>query len=396
MRILTVDVGTGTQDIFLYDSDLDIENGYKLVMPSPTMMVNRRLKAATARGETVLLTGYLMGGGPSQWAARDHVRAGGTLYATPEAARTFNDDLAYVEHELGVRVMGEDEARALASGVTRLELKDFDYPLIARAFADFGYELAVDAVAVAVFDHGDSPPGYSDRQFRFDYLDEICRSAAGRGPVEQLAAFAHRAEAIPPSMTRLRAVAEAARAQGVEAPLVVMDTAPAAVLGALLDGRVGAAVYGGAAVEGGALVGNVGNFHCLVFRLGAEGIEGLFEHHTGEVTRDRLDELTAALAEGTLAHADVFDDMGHGALVYQPWPMPRHQPRPYFMAITGPRRGLLAGSVHNPYLAVPFGDMMLAGCFGLLRAAAGVYPEMGETIRRSLAGVAGGAPWEAG
>lgn len=386
MRILTVDVGTGTQDIFLYDSDLDIENGYKLVMPSPTMMVNRRLKAATARGEAVLLTGYLMGGGPSQWAARDHVRAGGTLYATPDAARTFNDDLGYVEREMGVRVVGEDEARALDGGVTRLELKDFDYRLIARAFSDFGYELAVDAVAVAVFDHGDSPPGYSDRQFRFDYLDKICRSAAGRRPAEQLAAFAHQAEAIPPSMTRLRAVAEAAQAQGVEAPLVVMDTAPAAVLGALLDPRVGAALAGGA------LVGNVGNFHCLVFRLGATGIEGLFEHHTGEVTRDRLDGLTAALAQGTLSHADVFDDMGHGALVYQPRPMSR----PYFLAITGPRRGLLAGSVHNPYLAVPFGDMMLAGCFGLLRAAAEVYPEMGEAIRRSLAGAAGSAPWEAG
>jgi len=384
MRILTVDVGTGTQDIFLYDSDLDIENGYKLVMPSPTMMVNRRLKAATARREAVLLTGYLMGGGPSQWAARDHVRAGGTLYATPAAARTFNDDLAYVEHDMGVRVVGEDEARALDGGVTRLELKDFDYPLIARAFANFGVELAVDAAAVAVFDHGDSPPGYSDRQFRFDYLDEICRGAVGRGPAEQLAAFAHPAEAIPPSMTRLRAVAEAARAQGVEAPLLVMDTAPAAVLGAQLDARVGAAIAGGA------LVGNIGNFHCLVFRLGAEGIEGLFEHHTGEVTRDRLDGLTSALAQGTLQHADVFDDMGHGALVYQPRPMPA----PYFLAITGPRRGLMAGSVHLPYMAVPFGDMMLAGCFGLLRAAAEVWPELGPAIRRSLAGAAGGAPWE--
>ncbi len=386
MRILTVDVGTGTQDIFLYDSDLDIENGYKLVVPSPTMMVNRRLKQATARREAVLLTGYLMGGGPSQWAARDHVRAGGTLYATPAAARTFNDDLAYVEHDMGVRVVGEDEARALDGGVTRLELKDFDYPLIARAFADFGVELAVDAAAVAVFDHGDSPPGYSDRQFRFDYLDEVCRRAAGRGPADQLAAFAHPAEAIPASMTRLRAVAEAARAQGVEAPLLVMDTAPAAVLGALLDARVGAAMTEGA------LVGNIGNFHCLVFRLGEGGIEGLFEHHTGEVTRDRLDGLTSALAQGTLRHADVFDDMGHGALVYQPRPMAA----PYFLAITGPRRGLLAGSVHQPYLAVPFGDMMLAGCFGLLRAAAGLWPDLGPALRRSLAGAAGGAPWEAG
>ena len=32
MKILTVDVGTGTQDIFLYDSNLHIENGFKLVV----------------------------------------------------------------------------------------------------------------------------------------------------------------------------------------------------------------------------------------------------------------------------------------------------------------------------------------------------------------------------
>src|SRR5690348_8276279 len=180
MRILTVDVGTGTQDVFLYDSALDLANGYKLVMPSPTLMVKRRLEAATRRGEAVALTGYLMGGGPSQWAARDHVRAGSALYATPEAARTFNDDLDWVQREMGVTLVSTDEAAALPASVIRLELTDFDFPLLARAFANFGVELAVDLVAVAVFDHGDAPPGYSDRQFRFDYLDERCRLAQAR------------------------------------------------------------------------------------------------------------------------------------------------------------------------------------------------------------------------
>jgi uncharacterized protein (DUF1786 family) len=382
MKLLTVDVGTGTQDIFLYDSALDLENGYKLVMPSPTMMVNRRLKAATARREVVLLTGALMGGGPSAWAARDHVRAGGALYATPDAARTFNDDLDAVQKEMGVRVVSEDEARALNGEVTRLELKDFDFPLIARAFANFGVELKVDGVAVAVFDHGDSPPGYSDRQFRFDYLDARCRAA--RGP--QLSVFAHRAEAIPPRMTRLQAAAGAARAQGVDAPLMVMDTAPAAVLGATLDARAAEAL------RAGALVANVGNFHCLVFRLSHAGIEGIFEHHTGEVTRERLDGFIAALADSTLQHRDVFDDMGHGALVYEPAPMPA----PRFLAVTGPRRSLMIGSQHSPYFAAPFGDMMIAGCFGLLAAFADLYPEFSDAIRRSLAGAGGAAPWDAG
>ena len=47
MQVLTVDVGTGTQDIYLYDSELDLENGYKLIVPSPTMIFYRRIHAAT-------------------------------------------------------------------------------------------------------------------------------------------------------------------------------------------------------------------------------------------------------------------------------------------------------------------------------------------------------------
>jgi uncharacterized protein (DUF1786 family) len=386
MRILTVDVGTGTQDVFLYDSALDLENGYKLVLPSPTMMVHRRLKQATRRREAVLLTGWIMGGGPSQWAARDHVLAGGRLYATPEAARTFNDDLDYVQREMGVQLVSDDEAVGLPEPLVRLELKDFDFPLLARTFALYGVALDPDAVAVAAFDHGDSPPGYSDRQFRFDYLDERCRQARnGQAVGDQLSVFAHRADDIPPSMTRLQALAAAARAQKVDAPLMVMDTAPAAVLGAVLDARVSEML------PAGALVANVGNFHCLVFRLGPDGIEGIFEHHTGEVTRERLDGFIAALADSTLQHRDVFDDMGHGALVYEPQPMPA----PRFLAVCGPRRGLMEGSAHQPYLAVPFGDMMLAGCFGLLRAMAGAYPEFAGPIRESMAGRRGAAPWEA-
>jgi hypothetical protein len=48
-----------------------------------------------------------------------------------------------------------------------------------------------------------------------------------------------------------------------------------------------------------------------------------------------------------------------------------------------------------PYFAVPFGDMMIAGCFGLLAAVADVLPELGEDLRASLQGaVPGVPPWE--
>jgi len=59
MQILTADIGTGTQDVFVFDPALDIENGYKLVMPSPTMIAHRRIKEATGRGEDVLHTSAL-------------------------------------------------------------------------------------------------------------------------------------------------------------------------------------------------------------------------------------------------------------------------------------------------------------------------------------------------
>ncbi len=412
MKILTVDIGTGTQDIYLYDSRLDMENGFKLVVPSPTMMVRRRIQDATRRRQALLLSGVIMGGGPNAWAAEDHLRAGLPLYATPEAARTFNDDLQAVR-QMGVTVVSEDEAARLPGEVLRLELRDFDFPAIARALEVFGVSLDdLDAMAVAVFDHGDSPPGYSDRQFRFDYLDERIRGH------NRLSAFAYPASQVPEIMTRLRAVV--ASAAGVDAPLVVMDTAPAAVLGACFDPRVAARPR--------KLIANVGNFHTLAFRLGPTGIEGVFEHHTGLIDLPRLEALLRLLADGSLKHADVFGDMGHGALIYAAEPLPLSEGG-FDVAVTGPRRNLFKQTAVSgppsvvrgrqaeggqrssvsgpllldsslplpliPYFAVPFGDMMIAGCFGLLAAVADVLPELGEPLRLCLFGPGGGTPpWE--
>jgi uncharacterized protein (DUF1786 family) len=385
MRILTVDVGTGTQDILLYDARIDIENCFKLVVPSPTMIVHQRLKAATRLGEAVLLTGVTMGGGPSHWAARDHAEAGHSIYATPDAARSFDDDLEMVA-EMGIQVIGEDEAAALSNSVTHLELRDFDFQAITQALATFDVLLDdLAAVAVAVFDHGAAPPGYSDRQFRFDYLDERIRAE------NRLSAFAFRAQDVPPIMTRLQAVVESAK--DVNAPLVVMDTAPAAVLGATQDAKVSSHPR--------VLVANVGNFHTLAFRLGPEGIEGVFEHHTGLIDLPKLEALLRSLAEGSLKHEDVFDDHGHGALIYSPEALPLNG-KEFDVAVTGPRRNLFKSENHSlkplvPYFATPFGDMMISGCFGLLAAVADVLPELGEPIRASLRGAGGSGtpPWEA-
>lgn len=397
MKILTVDIGTGTQDIFLYDSNLDIENGFKLVLPSPTMMVHRHLKRILPRQSPILLTGHQMGGGPSAWAIEEYARAGLPVYMTPSAATTLNDELEKVE-ALGIEVISEEEASRLSSTVHRLELKDFDFVQISKTFNDYGVSLHdLEGIAVAVFDHGNAPAGVSDRQFRFDYLDERIRAE------NSLAAFAYLSNEVPHIMTRLQSVADSAGE--LPCPLVVMDTAPAAVLGAGYDPVV--------ATRKTKIICNVGNFHTLAFRLGEQGIEGVFEHHTGEIDLDRLETLIHKLADGSLKHQDVFDDMGHGALMYSDEVFGFGKDE-FDVVVTGPRRSMFQtmdngpstmkngpSSIVNghlkPYFATPFGDMMIAGCFGLLAATAEVMPDLAEAIYGSLRGRRGQgvAPWDA-
>lgn len=58
-----------------------------------------------------------------------------------------------------------------------------------------------------------------------------------------------------------------------------------------------------------------------------------------------------------------------------------------FLAVdvgTGPRRRLRAGSKLPIYEAAPHGDLMLAGCFGLLRALAEKMPQYRAAIEPSL------------
>ena len=400
MKILTVDIGTGTQDIFLYDSNLDIENGFKLVLPSPTMMIHRRLKQALHSRRPILLTGHQMGGGPSAWAIEEYARAGIPVYMTASAATTLNDELDKVE-ALGIKIIGDDEVDGLqvaGSKVQRLELRDFDFELISKTFNDYGVSLKdLGAIAVAVFDHGNAPAGISDRQFRFDYLDERIKEK------NSLSAFAYLSNDIPKIMTRLQSVADSAGE--LPCPLVVMDTAPAAVLGANFDPVV--------TKRERKIIVNVGNFHTLAFRLG-DGIEGVFEHHTGEIDLPKLKRYIRALADGSLKHQDIFDDMGHGALVYGEHPFEFGKDE-FDVVVTGPRRSMFmpsslesdsllsdvkqqAASLQNlrPYFAVPFGDMMIAGCFGLLAATAEILPGLADSIYGSLSGGHGrdAAPWD--
>jgi uncharacterized protein (DUF1786 family) len=292
----------------------------------------------------------------------DHLAAGLEAYATPSAARTFDDDLDAVA-AMGIKVVSDDEALGLANaGAEHVFLRDLALGQLLQTLAAFGVNVALDGLAVAVFDHGAAPPGVSDRVFRFDYLRE--RLATGLG----LSGFAFFREAVPAEMTRLQAVAEMAPS---DLPLVLMDTAPAAILGAMEDTQISA--------KHSPLVANVGNFHCLAFHIVEGQVVGLFEHHSGELTPARLAAYVEQLGQGSISNAVVFADKGHGALV-----LDLAAPPPDLVAVTGPRRAVLVDSGIQPYLAVPHGDMMLTGNFGLLRAYAAQDERVREAVERRL------------
>jgi uncharacterized protein (DUF1786 family) len=375
LRVLAIDVGTGTQDILLFESGRTMENNFKLVMPSPTVIVAGRIARATAAGIPILLTGVTMGGGPCHWAARDHALAGYLVVVSEEAARTFDDDLSMVE-KMGFEVISVEEAERLrrVGDLLHIEMQDFAAQSIITALTAFDVSPQVDALALAAFDHGAAPPGVSDRRFRFNFIEEAVR----RNPTP--AAFAYLAGQTPPALTRLHAIARSAAryielsGSRADIPLLLMDTGSAAALGALEDP--------GVREQSECVLCNIGNFHTLAFHLLNGRIIGTFEHHTGEITRPQLEEMLVKLVQGTLTNEEVFTTSGHGALIL-PSERDAGEALP-FLAVTGPRRDLLRGSALRPYEAVPHGDMMISGCYGLLRALADQQTELAAAIEPAL------------
>ena len=359
-------MGTGTQDILLFDSGGPIENSIKMVMPSATQIAASRIRRATEGRRAVLLTGVIQGGGPCHWALNDHLSSGGVAYATPDAARTFDDDLDMVE-KMGVRIVSDDHAGAL-NDVEHVELKDLDLDAIRTALAAFDVSAAFDGIALGCLDHGASPPDYSDRLFRFDHLKRVVE---GRN---DLLAFAYLPEELPDYLTRARTVIETARRQDSGTPIVFLDTGPAAALGALQDTRV--------STQDEQLVLNLGNMHALAFHLRGTQIISLYEHHTGEVSREQIEDFTTRLLDGTLPHEDVFNSKGHGVF-YAQRDRANGRSRP-LVAVTGPQRGKLRGSRLDPYFATPHGDMMISGCFGLVLAFGEKFPQRRGEIERAL------------
>jgi len=333
--LLAMDVGGGTQDLFLWEPGQAVENAVKMVLPAPTRVVARRLGRLTAEGRPVFLTGRVMGGGPITTAVRRHLAQKLPVYASPQAVLTLHDNIDIIK-QWGVICTDNPPPEA-----ARLMLGDVDLDALKAVLA--AYEVPFPThFAVAVQDHGFAPH-FSNREFRFQQWREVL---ARGGKLSDLAFTTP-----PRCFTRMRAVAETL--PGV----LLMDTCTAGVRGALLDPEARKRR------EEGLTVVNLGNAHTFAVLIQGDRIFGIYEHHTGLLTPDKLARQLSGFQSGVLKHETVFDDGGHGCAIHPDYP--REQPFS-FMIITGPRRSLAKGL--PGIFAAPLGDMMLTGCFGLADA----------------------------
>ncbi|MGZ4911883.1 MAG: DUF1786 domain-containing protein [Halobacteriota archaeon] len=350
MRIIALDVGTGTQDILLYDTETVLENNVKMVLPSQTAIIAGKIKAVTEGGHKLFLSGETMGGGPSGAAVRAHIQRGYATAATPLAAKTLNDDLAKVK-SWGVEITDTRPSDAYV----QVELKDVDVPALRLALQEFNVSLPK-TCAVACQDHGESYG--SNRVFRIQHFKEIIERGG------ELQDFAYFDGKIPSYLTRLKAVHRTSMKNGMKSVLV-MDTGPAAIFGALCDDAVNEHVLDPIVVV------NVGNGHTLAAMVHQTRVIGMFEHHTSMLNAEKLDYFLSLFMEGKLSQERVFNDGGHGCYISSSGY--REIDRAYkelgfFVTTIGPRRYMMKNSRFHPYFAVPGGDMMLAGCFGLLKS----------------------------
>jgi uncharacterized protein (DUF1786 family) len=337
MKILAIDIGSGTQDIMLYDTENPIENSPKLVMPSPTKIIADRI--IKSEGD-LFISGETMGGGPISRAVKDYLSDGNRIFATENAARTIRDDLNFVK-SLGVEIISSSE-RQNYSDLTQIEFKDVDMDAIRGALSKFDVYAYFDFLGIAVQDHG-FMEGVGDRNFRFMKIRE--NLDVPKRPEE----FAYFGNA-PDYFTRINAVFRTLK----DYKTTIMDSKFASVCGATCDRYVKTLEK--------FIVMDIGNGHTLAAAFDNGKIMGVFEHHTRNMTPDKIELFVRKLADGSITHEEVHEDHGHGA-----WSL---KPIGDFKAIvaTGPRRKVLEKTDFDVHYAAPAGDVMMTGPAGLIKA----------------------------
>jgi len=336
MNILCIDIGSGTQDVLLYNPERELENCPKFILPSPARYIASRLEKLGKANKDVYLYGNNMGGG-FKGELKELVQKGLKVFAHPGAAMALSD------HQDKLASMGVEITRSCPGGAVPVYLTDFDVGAW-HVFLDMlGLEYP-DMAMVAAQDHG-YHPNKSNRQGRFEVWDRLLSNRESR--LEELVFVQP-----PREFTRLCTIQEATGGGPVA------DSGTAAVLGALFVPEIEARNR-----EKGICLVGLGNSHTVAFLIYQNCIWGVYEQHTGLLSGEKLWEDLKKFTAGELSFDQVFADQGHGAMVLD---HPQEAKGFSDIYVIGPQRGLLQG--YDVQFPAPGGDMMLTGCFGLLKA----------------------------
>jgi uncharacterized protein (DUF1786 family) len=336
MKILAIDVGAGTQDILLFDSEKKIENCTSLVLPTPSKILAGRLRRIEGG---LYIYGDTIGGGSLARAISNHLKKGYRVVMEESAAYSIRNDLDEVR-SMGIEVGG----RPSSGHFQELEICEIDLPLLRHFLTQFGEDFNFDVIAVAVQDHGVAPKDVSDRTFRFDKMETMLRKD------NRPESFHFTEDSIPAYYLRMKSTVKAVRRTS-SLPILVMDTSFSAILGCMDE------------MEEPSLVVNAGNGHTIAALLINGKIEGLYEHHTHELTPEKLENHLRLFLRGELNRQKIFEDNGHGVITLTPFlgDVP--------VWVTGPNRDLFKGTSLQFTYAAPAGNTMMTGPMGLVKAA---------------------------
>lgn len=343
MKILAIDIGAGTQDILFYNSEKEIENSIKLVLPSPPVIIVDKIKKHTNLGNNLYFDGTIMGGGKIKQTIVSHMENGYEAVMEENSARTIKDDLKVVEN-LDIEIVEEDSYLydPKYSNYSKITLKDIDIEELSSTISKYDINFNFDEVAVAAQDHGFSDK-MGDRDFRFEKIREKLSEPLA---VEEMGFNGN----VPGYFSRMKAIEQTL--DGCNP--VIMDSKFASVCGACTDPEV--------AKLNSFAVMDIGNGHTMATSIENGKIQGVFEHHTSSLTPEKIEDLIEKLVQGTITHEEVHNDNGHGAHVINPLSKLEK------VVVTGPRRNIIEKTQLNYYNASPGGDVMMTGPVGLIKA----------------------------
>ncbi|MHA1270795.1 MAG: DUF1786 family protein [Candidatus Helarchaeota archaeon] len=341
MKVVAFDVGIGTIDTLIWDSN-EI-NIYKMVMPSPCQYFSKRIRSIES---DLFIDGIEMGGSPVSQTILDHINKGYKVYMTNDVWRTIKYNKKKII-EKGIIILDNKEKDKIINknNIEKLFLTDVEIDYFFTIFKKFALSTDFDYIGIAVQDHGNPPRNQRATNFRREWIVDILKHT----PYFDNFLFSH--NKIPDFLSRTQAISNYIYKK-TSIPVYICDTIIAAMKGCLYDPNI---------KNNQKITIDIGNGHTAGFSIDNNEIIGYFEYHTHAITPQKLEWSVNRLSSGDLTNQEVLENNGHGAFVKE------GLNNTYDIIVTGPKRFLIKNTKLKYILGAPFGDHMITGAVGLLK-----------------------------